>query len=360
MEPTVESTIEPAIEPTIADRTGDRIADRTADRPAPRSVHKIPSPAPDARANAAMLALAGLALAWQLIGLPLALRAADGPSLALLATLVPVVLATPIHWGLIHEGIHGQLLSSRRANERLARLLAVGLAMPFNAVRFGHLMHHRFTREPFDRPDVDDATEPRWRRRLAYYARLMGGLYIAELLLPLIAFLPARMARALIARSVGAHGPEGAQVQRLFANHAGDAQNRRRARRDWLASFVLYALSFSLYGPAWPVLLAAMLLRGLWLSMADNLPHYGVALEEPGRSRDLRVPRVMGVMLMNHHLHRQHHLHPTLPWTALPALAREEATRGPAKGQDAQRPRPAYFRAALAQLRGLQPGNRVH
>ncbi|WP_293033512.1 fatty acid desaturase [Paraburkholderia sp.] len=317
-------------------------------------------PAPDARANAAMLALAGLALAWQLIGLPLALRAAGGPSLALLATLVPVVLATPIHWGLIHEGIHGQLLSSRRANERLARLLAVGIAMPFNAVRFGHLMHHRFTREPFDRPDVDDATEPRWRRRLWYYARLLGGLYVAELLLPLLAFLPVRVARALIARGVGAHGPEGAQVQRHFANHAGDAQNRRRARRDWLASCALYALSFSLYGPAWPVLLAAMLLRGLWLSMADNLPHYGVALEEPGRSRDLRVPRVIGVMLMNHHLHRQHHLHPTLPWTALPALAREEAMRGQAKGVDAQRSRPAYFRAALAQLRGLQPGNRVH
>ncbi|WP_245616477.1 fatty acid desaturase family protein [Paraburkholderia acidipaludis] len=329
------------MEPTIADRTA---AAGTRARAAMQQ--------PDIRANAAMLVFAGLALAWQLAGLPLVVRASGGPSLALLATLVPVVLATPVHWGLIHEGIHGQLLRDRRANETLARLLAIGLAMPFDAVRFGHLMHHRFTREPFDRPDVDDATEPRWRKRLAYYVRLFGGLYLGELIVPLVAFLPERRARELIARGVGAHGAEGAQVQRLFANHAGDARKRRQARRDWLGSCVLYALAFALYGKAWPVLLVTMWLRGLWLSMADNLPHYGVALDEPGRARDFRLPRGIGAMLMNHHLHRQHHLHPTMPWTALPTLARAE---GENPGE-----RPAYFRAALRQLRGLQPGNRVH
>ncbi len=334
------------MEPTIADRTAAPAA-ATASSPA-----AMPMRQPDLGANAAMLAYVGLALAWQLAGLPLALRAAGGPSVLLLATLVPVVLATPVHWGLMHEGIHGQLLHERRANEALARLLAIGLAMPFDAIRFGHLMHHRFTREPFDRPDVDDATGPRWRKRLAYYLRLLGGLYLGELIVPLVAFLPADMARALIARGVGARGSEGAQVQRLFANHAGDARKRRRARRDWLCSCALYALAFVLYGKAWPVLLVTAWLRGLWLSMADNLPHYGVALDEPGRARDFRVPRGVGAMLMNHHLHRQHHLHPTLPWTALPALARAQAVEPGA--------RPAYFRAALRQLRGLQPGNRVH
>jgi fatty acid desaturase len=177
----------------------------------------------------------------------------------------------------------------------------------------------------------------------------MGGLYLAELLLPLLACLPVRLARAIIARGVGAHGHEGVQVQRLFANHAADPVRRHRARRDWLASLALYAASFALYGKAWPVLLAAMYLRGLWLSVADNLPHYGVALDEPGRARDFRVPRGVGVLLMNHHLHRQHHLHPTLPWTALPAIEHAEAAAGAP-------PRTDYFTAALRQFSGLQPG----
>ncbi|SDB87557.1 fatty acid desaturase family protein [Paraburkholderia lycopersici] len=308
-----------------------------------------PQPASAARTNAALIAFAVTALGYELVGLPLLLHAAGGPTLALLATLAPVVLATPIHWGLIHEGIHGQLARDRRVNEWLARALSIGLAMPFDAVRFGHLMHHRFTREPFDRPDVHDSPGPRWRRRVAYYARLMGGLYLVECLLPLVAFLPARLARAIIAHGVGAHGREGVQVQRLFANHAADPVRRRRARRDWLASIALYAASFALYGKAWTVLALAMYLRGLWLSVADNLPHYGVALEEPGRARDFRVPRVLGVLLMNHHLHRQHHLHPTLPWTALPALARAAQAAGAP-------PRTGYLAAALRQFGGLQAG----
>lgn len=323
-------------------------AERPALSPPLTQTTRAPRPATSARANAVLFAVALAALLYELVGLPLLLHAAGGPRLALLTTLVPVVLATPIHWGLIHEGIHGQLARDRRMNEWLARALAIGLAMPFDAVRFGHLMHHRFTREPFDRPDVHGATGPRWRRRLAYYVRLMGGLYAAELLLPLVAFVPARLARAIVVRGVGAHGSEGAQVQRLFANHAADPLRRRRARRDWLASLALYAASFALYGNAWPVLLAAIYLRGLWLSVADNLPHYAVALDEPGRARDFRVPRGLGLLLMNHQLHRQHHLHPTLPWTALPALAHADDAPGAPR-------RTSYLAAALRQFSGLRP-----
>lgn len=54
----------------------------------------------------------------------------------------------------MHEAIHGQLLPQRRLKESVARVLAIAYLLPFDAVRFGHLMHHRFTREPYDRPRV--------------------------------------------------------------------------------------------------------------------------------------------------------------------------------------------------------------
>ncbi|HTH58920.1 MAG TPA: fatty acid desaturase [Paraburkholderia sp.] len=300
---------------------------------------------PHVVANVALIAVAALAAGWLMIGLPLALNTASWPPVLACVTAVPVVLATPIHWGLIHEGIHGQLLPSRRANEWVARALAIVLGLPFDAVRFGHLMHHRFTREPYDRPDVSDLSPTRSQTwpRVAYYARLLGGLYVAEWVIPLLAFVPASVAAAIVARGVGNEGPVGPQVQRLFARHAADPERRRRTRRDWLLSLALYAFALHLYGPWWPVLIVSMWLRGLWLSVADNLPHYRVSLDEPGRARDFRVPPGVGVLLMNHHLHRQHHLQPTLPWIAL-AHAPRAATSAA---------RPGYFRAAWRQFGGV-------
>jgi fatty acid desaturase len=295
---------------------------------------------PHVYANLALIVVAVLACGWMLIGLPLALRASTWPAALLYCSVAPVVLATPIHWGLIHEGVHGQLLRSRRANEWAARALAIGFALPFEAVRFGHLMHHRYTREAYDRPDILGPSHSRWRRTLAYYARLVGGLYVAELLMPLLAFVPASAAAAFVARNVDEEGPPGAQVRRHFSRHAADPERRYRARRDWLLSLSLHAFALHLYGPWWPVMIVAMYLRGLWLSIADNLPHYRVALDEPGRALDFRVPRGFGVLLMNHHLHRQHHLRPTQPWLALTPEA-DDATR------------PGYVRAALRQFRGL-------
>src|SRR3984885_11053582 len=149
----------------------------------------------DVRANLTLLAVVTVATALQLFALPVLLRAWGMPALLL---IVPLVVLTPTHWGLIHEAIYGQLFARRHLNEGVARALAIAFALPFDAVRFGHLMHHRFTREPFDRPDVLDGSRPLWQVRLAYYGRLLGGLYAGEVVLPLLAFAPANVARSLV------------------------------------------------------------------------------------------------------------------------------------------------------------------
>ncbi|RFU47268.1 fatty acid desaturase [Paraburkholderia sp. DHOC27] len=297
----------------------------------------------NARANLTLLALMTLALVLQLVVWPFLLRAWGAPALLL---MVPLVISTPMHWGLIHEAIHGQLFAERRWNETVARALAIAFALPFDAVRFGHLMHHRFTREPFDRPDVLDATTPHWQTRVSYYARILGGLYVGELALPALAFLPRKLARSQVMRAIGAEGPVGADVQRLFGGFAADPARRARIRRDALLALALFAVAFHFYGRWWPVLAETMYLRGVWLSLADNLPHHGVGLDVPGRARNFRVPRGWQGVLMNHHLHQWHHQHPTVPWTALPALAREAHDNAGAT------PAPAYFGSVLRQFKG--------
>ncbi|MGH8777503.1 fatty acid desaturase family protein [Paraburkholderia sp.] len=321
-------------------------ADATFEQRPPRRV------AIDRVANVALLALVFAVLLFQLFGWPLLLAYVGVAWWIVAPVTMLLVVLSPTHWGLIHEAIHGQLLPRHRWNEAVGRLLAIAFMLPFDAVRFGHLMHHRFTREPYDRPDVfDDATghtsstSSTWRA-VSYYVRLLGGLYLAEVMLPILAYLPADVACRLVSRSVGAEGPVGTDVQRLFVAFAGDPARRARIRRDAALSLALHAFAFHLYGEWWPLLLATMYLRGLWLSLADNLPHYDVPLDVSGRARNFRVPRFWQAVLMNHHLHQLHHRYPTLPWTALPALADDHAATPPGTAAHTH-----YFRAALRQFR---------
>ena len=294
----------------------------------------------DHRANRALLGLVAMAVLMQFIAWPFLLRQWGASALWI---AVPLVVLTPTHWGLIHESIHGHLLSQRRSNEWLGRALSIAFLLPFDAARFGHLMHHRYTRESFDRPDVHDGVTHRIVAGIGYYAHLLGGLYLAELALPLLTFLPSRWVCRLVAHKLRSDDPIDRDVQRLFVAFAGNAERRSHIRRDWILSVMLHAGAFYLYGAWWPALAITMFLRGLWLSMADNLPHYDVMLDEQQRARNFRAPAIWHPVLMNHHLHRLHHQHPTLPWTALPALARADAATSDA----------GYFRAALRQLRGF-------
>jgi fatty acid desaturase len=282
---------------------------------------------------------------FQLFGLPLALRA-FGIQAAWF--LLPIMLIQPLHWGLIHEGIHARLVSNRRANEFCGRLLSVTLGLPFDATRFGHLVHHRFSRHSYDRPDVYDGRGSYMLVWLGYRLRLFGGVYLGELLSPLIAFMPMSVGVRVMQSAIPLDEPDDPIVRRLFVSLVRNVPKRRRTRRGFTMTLALYAASALLYGAWWPMLLATMYVRGVWHSFADNIPHHGVALDKRGRAQNYTLPLVFRILVMNHHLHLTHHLYPRVPWASLGAISLPED----------ERPRSNYFRAALGQANRLIPARR--
>jgi len=273
---------------------------------------------------------------FQLYALPLVLRMIG---LRAVGLLVPIMLIQPIHWGLLHEGIHARLFPNRRANEFWARVLAITLGLPFEGTRFGHLVHHRFPRHGYDRPDVYDGRGSYALSWIGYRVRLFGGVYLSELVSPLVACVPMSLGVRLMERSIPISEEGDAQIRRLYVSLVLNVAKRRRTRRAFAMTLALYGASAWVYGAWWPVLLAAIYMRGLWHSFADNVPHHDVALDKPGRARNYRVPPGLRVLVMNHHLHLTHHLYPRVPWTAL----------GEVSLDDGERPSVSYFRAALAQ-----------
>lgn len=256
--------------------------------------------------NILLIGIAFSGTLFQLFGLPPVLRT-FGIKAAWL--LLPIMLLQPLHWGLIHEGIHAHLLTNRRANEFWARLLSVMLGLPFDATRFGHLVHHRFSRHAYDRADVYDGRGSYPLAWLVYRIRLFGGVYFGELLSPLIAFMPPSLGLRIVEMAIPLVEPNDILVRRLFASLVLNIPKRRRTRHSLAMTLALYVASAYAYGAWWPVLLATIYARGVWHSLADNVPHHGVNLDRPARARNFSLPAVFHVLVMNHHLHLTHHLY---------------------------------------------------
>jgi fatty acid desaturase len=257
--------------------------------------------------------------------------------------LLPIMLIQPLHWGLIHEAIHSNLFPKRRTNEFFARLLSVMHGLPFDATRVCHLVHHRFSRHSYDRPDVYAGRGPYVLAWLRYRGRLFGGAYLGVLVSPFIAFVPLSIGVRLMKNAVPIDENGDRAVRRMFVALTQNIPKRRRTRREFAMTLLLYGASTWIYGTWWPLLLASMCVRGVWHSIADNTPHHGVSLNEPERARNYSLPWVLQLLVMNHHLHLTHHRYPTVPWTSLVAISETDP------------PHDNYFRAAFRQFGRCYP-----
>lgn len=230
--------------------------------------------------------------------------------------LIPVALSTPTLWALIHEAVHGHLFADRAWNDRGGRLLSVMFGAPFQLLRFGHLMHHRFNRSPINRIEVVEEA-PSIGRRVSYFGTLFGGLYVGEVIASLLAVLPGPLYRAAVKLGFGRVAPDGRSMFPAAERQLLSEPGRTHMRVDGALVLLILGTSFWLYGPYWWALLSALLARALLVSFLDNAYHYGNDLDDPAAGYNLRLPRFVARMILNYNYHEVHHAKPMLAWTEL-------------------------------------------
>lgn len=264
---------------------------------------------------------------------------ADHPAWGLL--LVPLALTHHTLWSLVHEAIHGTLATPRPFNDGLGRLLAIVHGAPFAVLRLGHLLHHRHNRSALDAAECyDPALRSAAVAAAGYYARLLGGLYVAEVAAGVLLLLPRPVAGAAARRLAVADPMVAVMAPRLL-----EGRTLRSVRVDMCASLLLWAGAAAWWGDQAWMLAGFVGLRALAISLTDNLHHYGTPLGERRYATDLAVPRWLGAVLLEFQLHGVHHRNPALPWHRLRA-------RFDAEGARVQGP---WLPALLRQLRGPRP-----
>jgi fatty acid desaturase len=295
---------------------------------------------PPYRLNTALAAFALALAAVELVVVPLALL----PGHAGLATLVVCLTAaaTPFKGALVHEAIHGRLVASPRRSDLFGRALAVTSGVAFDVLRFGHLAHHRFNRHALDRPDVVPEGRGPVLARAAYYGHLLGGVYLAEVAATLLMLSPRALLERLARRALPGDDRESRALLAGAERAIGNPVRLRRVRLDAVLVLALYGAAFALYGAHWPVLAAAMAIRGLIVSLQDNAPHYGTPASIGADAYNTRLPGWLAPLFLHQNLHDVHHKRPDLAWSALPRAFRRSG--GTYAG--------GYLATVLRQLKG--------
>src|SRR5207245_7015433 len=150
------------------------------------------------RQNAASLALVVGIAVLQFFAAPILLPAGAWSAVAL---VLLCMAGTPLHWGLMHESIHGNLFSDSVANRRAGRLLGVFLCLSWDVMRFGHLLHHSNNRHEFDRPEAIPTGSSRARAAVPYFAKLFGGHALISAVSSMGLALPSRILALLIPKA---------------------------------------------------------------------------------------------------------------------------------------------------------------
>jgi hypothetical protein len=207
-------------------------------------------------------------------------------------------------------------------------------------------MHHRFNRHPLDRPDTyDRSTSSVLKARCHFFGEIFGGLYLIEILIPPLYWLPQRTIHNLLDWIYAGEDPRLRQLRQLSRQALGSTRAIAEIRQDATAVLILYGSAFALWGKLWWVLLGFMLVRAMLISFLDNVYHFRTPVDRPDFAFNLLLAQPFRALILNMNFHRVHHNNMHLPWWSLPQQFAQSGETFDA----------GFAHAALAQLRGPAP-----
>jgi fatty acid desaturase len=275
---------------------------------------------PPYRVNLLLTTSAFAIAAIQLVIVPFLLMPESGLEADFLAVAIAVLLSltTPFNRALLHEAIHGRMVRRRDWNVWLGRALAICSGISFDAIRLGHMTHHRFPRHALDRVDVIEPGANRVITAVKFYFGLVGWLYVREILSGLLMLLPRRIIYWVASRLL----PDDEAMSLTLHGALSRGLDRRlsRIRLDSVLVILVYGIAFYLYGEWWPVLLGSIALRGLIVSLQDNVAHYDTPAVIGAPAHNSYASRLAALFMLNSNLHGVHHDRPEVPWNRLPGV----------------------------------------
>jgi fatty acid desaturase len=231
---------------------------------------------------------------------------------ALLGLAVCYGLAMNTGYALAHESEHGILHPNRKVNLWAGVILMLFFPAPYHLMRQGHLGHHMRNRSDDEAFDFYFEGESALWRWLQLYGVLTGFFWASIVLSNIVCATSPRSLRKQVTS---------------FERTTIALQKTLNPRHDlWIQSeaiavFALHTIMMTVFSV--PPLHYVAILFGfgfLWSAM-QYAHHFGTTRDVLRGARNLKTPRPIDLLWLNHNWHLNHHMHPTVPWIHLPGLA---------------------------------------
>lgn len=261
-----------------------------------------------AKTNLVLLCILSVITLFELVAMPVILQGRE--LLMSIVALALIPLSTPF-WSLIHEAIHRNLHPDNAANESMGRILSILFGASFHVLRFAHLMHHQYNRHW--ESEYYDEKQSKWLAWINHYFKMLGGLYITEVLTTFaVALLPCS-----VTRIVSAHVFKNEKHHQAALNMLLKPGSLHKIRMDCVLIAALYACCFYLYAGYGSVILIILMGRAVLVSLMDNAYHYGTPLDNSIPAKELELHPFLAMFILNFNYHLTHHQNAGLPWSQL-------------------------------------------
>jgi fatty acid desaturase len=212
---------------------------------------------------------------------------------------------------LLHEFCHGNAHRDPRLNYAIGWIAATLFGTAPTFLRVQHWGHHRRNRSEAERAEFIHEGEGRWSKTAAYYAAILGGLWLGCAVAPLLAIV---VPHAALLR---------ARRHERFNSFA--AAFAEFTRRDWRAlrlegmvSLVLWSTLW-LAGPwRWSALAVAYACFAFSWSSLQWVYHLHTPIHVVEGAYNLRAPAPVRMLFLNFNYNLTHHRSPETPWQELP------------------------------------------
>jgi fatty acid desaturase len=215
-------------------------------------------------------------------------RAAPGllPTLLRIAGTLMTAVAINTFILFLHEGMHRTLFASPRLNRWVSVALGMVFCLSFSSYKVMHQRHHQYLGDERDPDDYSNYTRSRLLLWCLHYVRLIAGVYIYIVMIP------------------------------ILAARKGSAADRRDILAEYGILIALYAAAFAVVPNGYLLYLWLIpLVIAAHMTAIRGLTQHGIteARDPYLASRSIQAHPVVAFCLLQENYHLEHHLFPEIP-----------------------------------------------